>query len=152
MNRFDAPIERAQSYARQAILNEPDVIDHLVSLGDLLHASRLFRAGPLPYWRARERSPLREHFAAGQLDHFAAVIRGRLHLECWGLAIPVGDSSAGYGRQKARARAMTVDAIELGVADLARKLNPEREPRALAESHPGTVRTARRRLRRLPAL
>jgi hypothetical protein len=172
----DVPIEGANNYVRTALLNDPDVVAHLRDLAVLraaaAHRSRSGSPGlvghlrdgfePAPglaiwsrYWRALEASPLlkRGVFSAGQLDQLVAVVRERVDAGLWGKLIPVNDQGAGLGRQKARkADRRSIDALELALAAVVREINPAREPRALAEAHPGTVRTNLHRLRKLATL
>jgi hypothetical protein len=172
MTRYDVPIESAVAYARAALLGDPDVNAHLLDLAHLPDAARVdteiaLRAGVElgrelarsawgRYKDAREGSVLREQFEADELDYLVSIIRERHALErehglrLWGLSVPVNPDGAGYGRAKDRARAEAINTIELGVADLVGRLNPERKaPYALAVAHPATVRQTRRRLRRL---
>jgi len=150
-NRFDGPIEGANNYLRTLLLNEPVVRDLIVRLGDLqtewrsspnygklretsLDGEPFLVDAAFPerrrYEGAREASPLREFFSAGQLDHLATVARERIETGLWGKSIPVNDMGAGYGREKQRARAMTTGSIELAVVDFVARLSPPKpEPK-----------------------
>jgi hypothetical protein len=172
----DMPIESANNYVRTALLNDPDVVEHLCGLDNLRREWKLSpnqgklreaSLGGMPlqinaafseqrrYELQLEASPLvkRGVFSAAQLDRQVAIVRERVETGWWGKLIPVNDRGAGYGRQKARkADRRSVDALELAVAAVVREINPDREPRALAEAHPGTVRTNLHRLRKLALL
>jgi hypothetical protein len=167
------------NYGRTALLNDPDVIAHLLHLDDLREAARtemaiavragvdlgweLAAAASDRYERAREDSVLREQLGADELDYLVSIIRDRRRLErehglrLWGLSIPVNPAAAAYGREKQQARAMSFDAIELAVADLVRRgLNPERNSPHLdaRTGHWGgacaSLRKIRQRFRELP--
>jgi hypothetical protein len=178
----DAVVEALNNYVRTALLTDPDVIEHLLALDELRREWKLSRnhgkmrealigddlvlvaadhSEQRRYERALEASPLvrRGVFSAGGLDHQVSVIRGRRDIEartgveCWRGLIPVNDQGAGLGRQKARkADRRSRDALELAIAAVVREINPRCEPRALAEAHPGTVRTNLHRLRKLATL
>ena len=118
----DRRAQGAVGYARMAILKEPDVIAHLLHLDDLRTTPRVTR-----YVAALEGSPLREWFTWEELGHLVLIVRERLALGVWGSMAPFNSDGAGYGRPKQRARSMSLDAIELGVADFVRRrFGPER--------------------------
>jgi hypothetical protein len=149
--RGDWPVENAQSYVRSAILNDPDVIEHLLSLRDLRDEHGRFG---LPYLSTLHNPVLLEQFTAGYLDMRIAVIRERLELldgRFWREAIPVGDMGAGYGRERGAYPAMSPEAIELAVADFVRRLTGREHPALdpVTGKLPSTVRQYRRRLRKL---
>jgi hypothetical protein len=148
MTRFDRPIEEAVAYLRLALLNDPDVIEHLVALS-YLRTSPV--AGERAYWEAIDASPLRDSiFSAQELDHLARVIRDRLALGVWATSVPVNPNGRGYGRTRQRARSMSYDTIELAIADfITSRINPERESAHVACSNQATIRSYRRRLREL---
>ena len=143
----DRPIEAAQSYVRAAILNDRDVIRHLLDLRPLRDEHGRYG---WPYLRALHNPVLLEQFTADYLDHRVAVIRERLDSGFWGLAIPVGQMGAGYGRDRGAYPSMDPDTIERAVADFVRRLTGREHP-ALAVDRvlPSTVRQYRRRLRQL---
>jgi hypothetical protein len=146
----DGPTEGVVAHARTAILNEPDVIAHLLHLDDLRTTPRVTR-----YVAALERSPLREWFTWEELGHLVSIVRERLALGVWGSLAPVGPSGAGPRKQPARS--MSLDAIELGVADFVRRhFRPERRSPHLGAvtAHGGQasakLRKLRQRFRELP--
>ena len=191
----DVPVETLNHYVRSALLNDPDVIEHLLGLSDLRERwksnpnhGKMCTASlsgevipavadypgsdPAPltinvvadyrerrrYENALEGSPLvrRGVFSAGGLDRQVSIVRERRDMESgsgvewWAGLTPVNDLGAGDGRRKTRkANRRSLDAIELAIAAVVREINPDREPRALAEAHPGTVRTNLHRLRQL---
>jgi hypothetical protein len=104
------------------------------------------------YWQTLESSPLREVFIPSELDHLVSVLPRRLRQDTWGGSVPVNPGGTGYGRHKQRARTVSLDTVELYVADMARRINPDRDPYALAVASQSKVRKARQRVRQLPTL
>jgi len=77
------------------------------------------------YWRARDESPLRDYFSSREIDDMTATVRELVEAKCWGLLVPMNSQGTGYGRQKARARAMAPKTVDLVVADLVSMLASE---------------------------
>jgi hypothetical protein len=156
IGHYDRPIEGAVAYLRAGLLADPNVIDHLQHLAEL-HAdvrasydatSRDARGAA--FYRAIERSALRDVFTLGEIEHLSRVIRRRQELGTWGLSVPVNPAGHGYGRQRTRARSMAADSLELAISDLVARLAPaSAEPFGLACCHPATRRKARQRVRQL---
>lgn len=146
----DWPVEEAQSYMRSALLNDQEVIRHLLALADLREQWR-----SLPNWMAYQRalnlSPLCDLFTVDYLDRRISVIRQRLDCGMWGQAIPVDNKGAGYGRQRGAHPSMAPETIELAVADLVQEglggsQHPNLAPDKIVRNK---VRQYRRRLRLL---
>jgi hypothetical protein len=145
-------VEAAQHYMRSAILNDPDVIDHLLTLPALRD-----ECGPFgwPYIKALYNPVLLEQFTADYLDDRTSVIRERLDGDgrLWREAIPVGQMGAGYGRERGSYPSMNPDTIELAVADFVYRLCGRKAPQlGKAVTLPSTLRQVRKRARQLPRL
>lgn len=120
--RFDAPYCRVERRLRRVLLNDPYVMDALVTLGDMraaikdgpvstLDAARVgcvlpdgtinpcvaaARFSGCCYFTARVLSDV---LTQGEIEHYATVIRRRIRSHSWSLVVSVGDGlGSRYGR------------------------------------------------------
>jgi hypothetical protein len=162
MNHKDNRQEGAVAYLRSALLNEPYVMDHVLDLASLrddmqlaIEANSLDQLEPAAthYFDALGSSLLLEQFDVDELDDMIVTARQRIRLGYWGKLKAVNPRGPGYGRQKARARAMTQGPIALAVEDFVRRLvGPDRFWGDLDLANQATVRRVRERVRKLPTL
>lgn len=143
VTRADVAIETAKHRLRRSLLEQQAVARHLLQLHTLEGDSPRF-------WDALMHSPLLAVFDLTELQHRVAVAPERVRLGVLAASVPVDPDGAGYGRRKARARAMSEPVLDLVVVDIVARLEPEAErPDTLELANGATIRSYRRRLREL---